>query len=230
MSKLQVLVRLVLGLALWAGLPVLVFGQVGSDIWYFGHNAGVSFMSDPPVALNDGALITNEGCATITDQNGNLLMYTDGVKVFNRLHQQMPNGFGLLGHSSSTQTGLIVPQPGTDSVYFIFTTGNIQAPLCYSKVNINLDNGLGDVTIKNEILKQNANEQLTAVKHANGIDYWVVSITPGVGNGVMNPDTFNVFLVNNTGIITTPISYINALTSVYVNHAGQMKFSPDGSK
>jgi len=90
--------------------------------WYFGDKAGLSFATDPPTPLTDGAMSTVEGCATISDTAGNLLFYTNGVTVWNKNHQVLQNGTGLKGDPSSTQSAIIIPQPGNDSVYFIFTT------------------------------------------------------------------------------------------------------------
>src|SRR4051794_6120512 len=75
--------------------------------WYFGNHAGLDFSSGTAVAVNNGAMVTDEGCSSISDAAGNLLFYTNGVNVYNKLHQLMPNGTGLLGHVSSTQSALI---------------------------------------------------------------------------------------------------------------------------
>jgi len=91
----------------------MVKAQGEANNWYFGYNAGLTFSSNPPSALLDGQLNTAEGCATISDAQGNLLFYTDGMKVYNKNHQVMPNGTGLLGHNSGTQSGVIVPKPGS---------------------------------------------------------------------------------------------------------------------
>src|SRR5258705_6855271 len=93
-----------------------------ANIWYFGANAGLDFNSGNPVALSGSQLYTLEGCLTISDKNtGQLLFYSDGIKVWNRNHQQMPNGFGLWGHPSSTQSGVVVAKPGSTTQYYIFT-------------------------------------------------------------------------------------------------------------
>ena len=41
--------------------------QNEAAIWYFGENAGLDFNTGAPVALTDGAIITQEGCATISE-------------------------------------------------------------------------------------------------------------------------------------------------------------------
>ena len=78
----------------------LSFSQNAANWWYFGQNAGLDFSSGSPVAVFNGQLKTSEGCATISDNNGNLLFYTDGVTAYNNQHTAMPNGNGLMGNSS----------------------------------------------------------------------------------------------------------------------------------
>ena len=87
----------------------------------FWKEAGLDFNSGSPVALTNGQLNTTEGCTTISDKNGNLLFYTDGSVVYDKSHQVMPNGYGLLGHYSSTQSAIIVPKPNNPNLYYIFT-------------------------------------------------------------------------------------------------------------
>src|SRR5436189_4621483 len=84
--------------------------------WYFGYGAGLDFMNSPPTPLT-GSLNTLEGCASIADAAGNLLFYTDGSTVYDQTHAVMANGSGLMGNSSSTQSGVIETQPGTTNLY-----------------------------------------------------------------------------------------------------------------
>ena len=97
-----------------------------ANIWYFGQNAGLDFNDlDPngnPRVLTDGQINTLEGCSVMCDENGRLLFYSDGVTVWNRLHEIMPNGTDLKGSFTSTQSALIVPHPGNTFLYYIFTT------------------------------------------------------------------------------------------------------------
>jgi len=91
---------------------VSLFSQASnynSNIWYFGKYAGLNFNSGSPIAVYGGQTNTIEGIATICDLNGNLLFYTEGTTIWNRFHQVMPNGSGLLGHYSAAQSSIIVP-------------------------------------------------------------------------------------------------------------------------
>ncbi|WP_299244154.1 T9SS type B sorting domain-containing protein [uncultured Aquimarina sp.] len=105
-----------------------VFGNAQNEasIWYFGRLSGLDFGSGGPTLLYNGQMITNEGCSTISDTNGDLLFYTNGLKVWNKNHQLMINGTGLHGHWSSTQSSIIVPQPGSDHIYYIVTVDEPQ--------------------------------------------------------------------------------------------------------
>lgn len=183
-----------------------VLAQNESNYWYFGENAGINFSTGSPVAINDGALVTLEGCATISDEiTGNLLFYTDGTTVYNANHSIMPNGFGLNGNSSSTSSAVILKKPGFDNVYIIFTLEVIGFGdgLQYSEVDMTLDGGLGDVTaIKNVSIFDDTVEKLGVIHHSNGTDFWII-IEDFVTNG------FKSFLVNSTGIVTPGISSLN---------------------
>ncbi|MEN8886782.1 MAG: T9SS type B sorting domain-containing protein [Winogradskyella sp.] len=105
-----------------------VFAQNEASYWYFGQNAGLRFDSQTGTvtAISDGQLSTLEGCTTISDENGNLLFYSDGQTIWDQDHNIMPNanyfgGTGLLGDPSSTSSGLIVPKPEDPTKYYIFT-------------------------------------------------------------------------------------------------------------
>ena len=86
-------------------------------VWYFGHGAGIDFDSGSPVPIIDGQLNTEEGCASISDENGDLLFYTDGTTVYNKSHSPMVNGTYLLGDSSATQSSIILKKPNSTIVY-----------------------------------------------------------------------------------------------------------------
>ena len=87
--------------------------------WYFGVLAGLNFSLGGVNVITVGALNTGEGCSSISDGAGNTLFYTDGVNVWNKSHALMPNGDSLMGGPSSTQSALIVPMPGSNSLYYI---------------------------------------------------------------------------------------------------------------
>ncbi len=209
-----------------------VFSQGEANIWYFGDQAGLDFNSGVPVALTNSQMFTHEGCAVLSNGAGQLLFYTDGVTIWNKNQQIMLNGTGLMGNFSSTQSAIIVPKPGSSTLFYVFTTdyeGNSNG-LRYSIIDLSLDGGLGGVTTtKNILLYTPSCEKLTVVKHANNVDFWIIS------HG-WNNNNYYSYLLDSNGVNPTPIiSSIGALIPLYYvatssSASGVIKISPDGSK
>ena len=204
--------------------------------WYFGNMAGLDFMTNPPTILTNGAMNTNEGCASIADANGNLLFYSDGATVWNQQHQIMANGTGLLGNgpTGTSQAALVVKKPNSNNVYFLFTLDDASGPngLTYSAIDLSLAAGMGSVTSKNFFLHSPLTEQLTAVKHCNGQDVWVITHE-------WNSNNFRSYLVTSAGVNTVAvISSVGptfTATNVFpftndVSPAGCIKSTADGRR
>jgi len=213
-------------------LTNLLHAQKEASIWYFGEKAGLDFTSGSPVSLTDGQMATWEGCSTISTPSGNLLLYTDGETVWNREHNVMLNGTGLLGSFSSSQSAIIVPYPGTNDKLFIFTVDQFASSppggangIRYSLVDFSLDGGLGDIvpTEKNIEVLAPVCEKVTAVNHSNGVDIWVVVNKFGT-------DSFYAYLVSTTGVSNTPVISSAGDVITDVASQGYMKISPDGTK
>ena len=218
----------------------IAFSQKQANVWYFGNHAGLSFNSGSPTFIPGGQTYISmghcEGTSSICDSSGSLLCYTNGEKIWNKNHQIMPNGDSLLGHFSSTSC-LIVPQPGSDNLFYLFTTdswayNDLVNGFRYSIIDMCLDNGLGDIIPgeKNIKLLDTVSEKLAVIKHSNGTDYWVVTHK-------YYSDKFYAYQLSSSGIIDTVITPIG---SVHEDNCGigpmtraalgQMKASPDGSK
>jgi gliding motility-associated-like protein len=232
-------------------ISTLGFSQKESANWYFGDFAGLDFNNGDPVALTNGKLKTNEGCATISDANGNLLFYTDGVTIWDRRHEIMPNGQDLLGHSSSTESALIIPKPGNTSEYYLFTidkpsyyltTGVPIDGINYSTIDMSLNNSFGDVITngKNRHLvtydandpiqnEYKSSEKITAVTHSDGSSIWVIT-------HFINK--FYSFKVDVNGVNESPIVSTTSQTvrpvfnseGANISAIGYLKVSPDGEK
>lgn len=196
-----------------------------SYFWYFGQKAGLDFKSGSPVALTDGAIDTFEGCATLSNPSGQLLFYSDGITIWNKSHQIMLNGEGLFGNSTTTQSATIVPKPGSSNLFYVFTIdfqGGTNR-FSYSIVDMTLDGGLGGVTDqKNIIVYTPTSEKISIVKHANNIDFWVIT------HGFLGND-FNSYLLTANGLSSTSIISNEGFVADY-NSIGYMKISPNGSK
>ena len=211
-------------------LCISVNAQRQTANWFFGVNSGLNFNSGTPVLLEGGQLNTLEGCSTISDANGSLLFYTDGITVWNRVNEIMPNGIDLAGSLSSSQSCIIVPNPANPDIYYIFTTDVVDAYAAnpsisngfnYSIVDMSLGGGMGSVTLKNVNLLPNTSEKVTASLSSDG-NYWVVT---------HRENQFYAFKVTAAGVDTVPmISYTSNNVTDYRNIRGCMKISPDGKK
>ena len=202
-----------------------LFSQGQADWWYFGSLAGIHFETGGPVAVNDGQLSTSEGCASISDQAGNLLFYTDGLTVYDKTHTVMPNGTGLLGSPSSSQSAVVVPKPQSSSEYYIFTVddGAGVDGMQYSKVDLTLNGGLGDVVTseKNIPLVAPTPEKISVLKKSNG--YWVVTMKiPG--------DTLYAYSVTSSGVNLVPVTSNTGLSLTSSNFWGYLKPNVQSTK
>lgn len=215
-----------------------LFSQNQAAKWYFGNQAGLDFMSSPP-AIIQGSMNAPDGCASIADAAGNLLFYTHGASIWNQNHQVMASG--LQGNINAGQNSIIIKQPGNTNIYYVFTTGwGNGFGLYYSTVDMNLSAGLGSVTVPNSSLiainNNNNNwqyiDRITATKHCNGTDIWVIAKDyQWSNNNQNNSQNFYAYLVtaagvNTTAVISPAMTWTNNNGYTY----GTMKVSPNGTK
>ena len=227
--------KILLILTLFGPLQAIAQGEAAN--WYFGENAGMQFnqATGNVTVVNDGQLNTREGCSTISDANGNLLFYSDGITVWNRNHLVMPNGNGLFGDPSSTQSALVVPKPDDPDIYYIFTVDikfdnePVDHGLNYSVVDMSLDGSLGDVTAEKNInLLGTCSEKITAVlKDCVTKSIWVVTFASA--DGSPGPyTTYHAYEVNNLGVNTSAVKTTFGIN--VTDQRGYLKLSPDGTK
>ena len=212
------------------------FGQKEAANWYFGWQAGITFNTNPSSALTNSKMTAYGGCSSISDPNGNLQFYTNGNTIFNKNHDTMLFGSGMMGdytYGNWGQSVIIVPRPTFPGFYYIFSINrnnnlaNMDG-LRVTTVSMFLQGGLGAVIGKNHMLLQKTlNTRISAVKHKNGKDYWVIVHED-------NTTYFYTFLVNSGGVQMTPIvssagrEYLNPYAYSWWN--GSMKVSPNGKK
>ncbi|HMI05918.1 MAG TPA: T9SS type A sorting domain-containing protein [Flavobacterium sp.] len=220
-----------------------IYAQGENNNWYFGRNAGVNFATNPPTAITTSSMVQLEGVASISSPNGSILFYTNGVNVWNKLDQVMPNGSGLLSDNSAAQGVVIVPFPGQTNKFYIFTAYSgpmyvpIAAPYNYSVIDMDLDNGNGDIisgqknlplydeTGKNTPLAANSPsyESMTFTQTTNENGYWLLI-----------PRTYAInklycYKIDNSGLINNPVvNNLNFGSASMSVQSGSIKVSPDG--
>ncbi|MFM7054198.1 MAG: glycine-rich protein, partial [Bacteroidota bacterium] len=208
------------------------FGQNRqNDKWHFGINGSVDFSTGVPVSTTGSAIFTGEGSASIADRySGDLLFYTNGITIWDRMNQPMPNGTGLLGGTpaltSSTTAALIVPNPGNTALYYVFTVDEFGGPngLRMNVVDMTLNGGMGDVVVgqKNILVSNNGiSEKLECAPMANGAGYWLISRQ-------VSGNQYFAWQVTATGISSTPVTSFAGTSTI--NGAGFLKFNRDHTR
>ena len=176
--------------------------------------------------------------ASISNSNGNLLFYTNGVYIANANNDTMLNGDGLNPSAYTTQesdglsivqSDIVIPFPGDSMKYYLFhetidTLGFIPLYLYYSIIDMTLDNGLGGVVSKNNILfsRTLGNGALTACKHGNGRDWWLVVREYAYD---YDNNTYLKYLITHQGIQGP---FFQSIGKLRIQGLGQVVFSPDG--
>jgi hypothetical protein len=119
-----------------------------------------------------------------------------------------------------------IKMPGSDSLYYLFhqTADHIlpywPEKCYYSIINMNGDNGNGEVIQKNQVfLNDTLAIQMSACKHANGRDWWIV-IPEGYSSG------YYIYLLTPNGLQFVSKQTIGVRWFLY---GGQATFSRDGS-
>ena len=211
---------------------VILFSQKEANTWIFGFNNLVDFNNEPPTVdfiPANGDFFAERNTVSHSNGDGDLLFYSDGFSIFNKNHEIMPNGFGLLSDpSNASHPVFVIPKPNTVDKYYLFTSTLFQGAggLLWSEIDMTLDNGFGDITAnKNIQVLDNSVGKITAVLHSNLEDIWIVAhewnsasykIIPVTATGVGVPFS--------TGSVGSFISDSN-----FRNGQGQIKTSPDGS-
>jgi WD40 repeat protein len=226
-----------------------VYSQGIDNTWLMGYLCCTTYFHPMNLEFSSGSLVIDtvtrnmNFCETngeICDKSGNLLFYSNGVYIANANNDTMLNGSGLNPADFTTdhkdygltipQANLIIPFPDDSMKYYLFHETADDYPgatyssffLYYSIIDMNLDNGLGAVIQKNSILLNDTlvEGRLTACKHANGRDWWLISHE-------FRKNNIYTFLITPGGIQGPFLNYSQTQRD---NYFGQSVFSPQGDK
>ncbi len=197
------------------------YSQQRAAIWYFGDKAGINFSGGTPVPVSGNQMIAKKGCTVICNRQGQLQFYTNGIFIWNRNGNLMAGSDSLDGSQYLNQNSIIVPKPLSDSIYWLFTVNKPDSALkfTYSVINMNRQNGLGALTLKNDTLLKEVIEKVAAVKHCNGIDYWIITHD--------SENRFYSFLLTADSIAKVVASDVEGVVKADI---GYLKISPAGDR
>ncbi|MFC2130180.1 T9SS type A sorting domain-containing protein [Bacteroidota bacterium] len=215
--------------------------QKEANNWVFSIQNALTFNKsdtcpNPPCFFEGTKIETDEGFSTISDSNGNLLLYSNGIQVWNAKKEIIINGTGLYGHWSATQSSLIIQKPGCKDTFMIFTVDGVglydkykSRGFNYSKVVLNDEYPEGIVIEKNINLLDDCTEKLTGAKNSNCRDYWIIIHE-------WESNAFHSYLITKDGISRPIVSKVGSKhnnkfnCNECENKVGFMKLSPKSNK
>jgi hypothetical protein len=216
-------------------------------VWTFGVHGGLKFGATGLQSFTS-SVEARANSATISDASGNLMFYTDGNYVWDKNHNLMPGGINLTNGptpmfevpdpsngwmADATTISMI---PGSNTKYYIFSERRERiipnfpnsyyypARLYYSIVDMSLNNGLGEITIKGVFVDSNV-QKLTMVA-GNDCNIWLVTHE---GDG----GAYKSYEITSQGINPQPVVSVtggNVSTWGNLDIPGMLTVSPDRSK
>jgi len=220
--------------------------QKEANNWHFGYRAGWTWnatrdfdatglfgtanarLSGLPTLIDDTKIYTAEGCFSISDVHGNLIAYSDGISVWNKSNAVI-NGTPMTGDSSSPQSGIVFPYPGDVNKYVVVTqNATDKNKLAYSILN--KTGTMGSLNTPFQGYTGYTGESVYAVRHQNGIDYWVVAPSMKTLFGPSTPSYLNTWLVTSAGVQSSAPKETIELPktlNAYYSH-GYLKISRNG--
>lgn len=167
-----------------------------------------------------------EDVNAMTDAAGNLLFCTavsnaNEIRVLDANLNQMPNGFGLNGHSSTLQSA-ICPIPCHPDRYYVFHLLTGAGDLFYSIVDMSQNGGLGDVTLKNVLIGTGFTEGMAISHQLNNGCRWLITSR-------VTPTGFELvrLLISQTSI-GSPVA-LATVNVTALNNVNEIELSPDNA-
>lgn len=214
----------------------------------------VNFQTNPPT--HDSVYLTNftntvfgPGKSNICDSNGNVILMSDGMNIYNRQGEFIENGDSLAspdyytfeqGFNIYSQTSIFLPMDN-GKYYFVMPTCNDtnlnniwlgssgKAPynqLLYSVIDMKANAGAGKVVARNITLMENkeiSKTQMMACRHSNGKDWWLLKMM-GDSNNIAT------FLFTQDSVFDKGMQRMPFYGKAYHDQWGQMVFNQAGSR
>ncbi len=218
--------------------PLLSIAQKEDRVWVFEDSVGIDWNDtlNPLVYKIDMNFTWQaENYASLANKNGVLLyyvgqgsLYQGNLGLFSAIYglneKIIPFGDSICSNRSETQGMLFIPFINDTNKYYLFYIGDDITSFGVAGFNYAIiDKSLGAygkcISKVNTLALGYFTEKLTAVRHGNGLDWWILIHK-------YNTNEFYKFLVTSNGISGPIIQSIGPT----LQSQGQMKFSVDGSK
>ncbi|OZV69045.1 T9SS type B sorting domain-containing protein [Winogradskyella aurantia] len=214
----------------------LINAQRERNQWYFGMLAGMRYNEN----TNSYNSLTNnsierqivlgqiegpDNIICVSDEEGELLFYSDGRIFKNSQHENMVNS-PTNEYAVWESQAAVARDPGNSNRFYVFVNiqDGLSSKLTYTIVDMTLDNGLGGLDPNNThvVMTSHVGQHMVTARHANGKDIWLISIRRG---------TYVSYLITENGISSTPVTSNEGVSFFDGNLAnfGVMEISPDNN-
>ena len=226
-------------------IPLIVQGQI-NNTWLIGYGnwavrARIIFETNNYILTQESRQMGFQGAeATISDDNGNFLMSSNGVWIADATGDTMINGGGLNpswdvnAHPNGILTensNMFLPFPNDSNKYILIhhalfsdiSTYSYWGGVHKSVIDITANGGLGAVIEKNDtLIYDEISGGITACRHANGRDWWVIVQKD-------SSDVVYKILLTPNGVDTITTQHLG-YAQFFNGNVSQITFSQDGKK
>lgn len=226
-------------------MPLFVQGQM-NNTWLIGYGnwavrARIIFETNNYILTQESRQMGFQGAeATISDDNGNFLMSSNGVWIADATGDTMINGGGLNpswdvnAHPNGILTensNMFLPFPNDSNKYILIhhalfsdiSTYSYWGGVHKSVIDITANGGLGAVIEKNDtLIYDEISGGITACRHANGRDWWVIVQKD-------SSDVVYKILLTPNGVDTITTQHLG-YAQFFNGNVSQITFSQDGKK
>jgi len=156
----------------------------------------LNFNQDPPsILLRSDTMSTGIFTGAYSNDKGELIAYSNGLRILNKDGELIENAFGLnptltqgqtQGSYGGHQSGFFLRNPDNPNILYFIHMDNGYHPanvwpyrfvgrhLMATTIDLSANNGAGKAITKNEILIDGLLMNPAAVRHANGRDWWIM--------------------------------------------------------
>ena len=215
--------------------PFFLNAQLEASVWSLGYGQQILFQNGNAV-FNTNFQLDNPACSTICDEEGNLLLVTNGFSVWNQKNEVLENGTNLIEDRRTITPGtrpFFIPHPGKPGFYYLlyetcpsggYRIGEKQ--IVFALIDVNAENGKGKVLDKNVLLHDDYHRKPTICGFCDNSYFWIlVDRNDNVVQSIKR-DRMYLYKIDEDGIHQTPV--IN--DDFNMGHSGSYRFSPNGDK
>lgn len=218
--------------------------QKEASVWLNSSGTQFNFQSENLKNISfEGDYTAN---ASICDQDGNLMLYSNGQTIWNRNHEIVKYGENLIsGEAFVTGAPVFVPYPGKIGWYILFyqedfyqtIDGIYSNSLYFAEIDANANSGKGEVIRKKVKIHDNFHSSPAIAGYCGNSYFWLVIDR---NDNVLNylTDQIYFYKIDSNGVNLEPI--INEPPSISepqiirdplrIGNSNLYKFSPNGDK